>query len=622
MKTFAFTALAIASIAGSAQGQCTLNRYGVPDFDQKRDALPNNGNMFCVPTSFTNIRGYIANHGYGSIMSGPRNWQSQGNYNYVTARIDAMGIYMDTDPFDGTGGSDAKNGWNDFIDDWHEDKFTLSSWGGYAPSPWIYILFTTGITNLCYGYYKPQGGGEYDRDGGHCVTLVGLKDLCTSFSEPTFRIRNPASDDGDLDVQSVFSTEETRTDVQNFNYDGDIVTRLRLIDFGSGSSTRRYMDKLYSVQPLIALTGSVTSGTAVMLHRPLSLFGQSGHTGSTSGPGASEFVADITLHPMGVESYIVTSQLITNTKRVYKYNMGTGEWGLLLPALGTSNCRVATSRFGHLFVFGDGSVRKYNVEGATPVLMSSVTPANPFAAMAYDDLLDEIVGVTTNNRLVRLSETLTPIADEPLPSSVAIVGDGSVVPSPTNPGHWYIASTGTPTIADVTPIPGSPRLQTSALISLPPGTQPKSMKITDTGDIVFINGSEIAEYKRSMGPTGAPTWVLDPDSDFNGLPAARALVISRSRTNMDDRTFSLAKWQDDVYEDEGVESVPDCAPDLNQDGTVDILDFLDFFNSFEPCQGEPGPCGIDGLNADYNTDGIVDILDMLDFLDDFGNGCA
>ncbi len=622
MKTFALTTLAIATLAGAAHGQCTLNRYGVPDFDQRRDALPNNGGYFCVPTSFTNIRGYIANYGYGSIMSGPRNWQSQGNYNYVTARIEAMGVYMDTDPYDGTSGSDAKNGWNDFIDDWHEDKFTLSSWGGYCPGPWIFILFNTGITNMCYGYYKPSGGSYY-RDGGHCVTLVGLKNLCVNINEPTFRIRNPASDDGDLDVQSTFSTEETRTDVQSFNYDGDVVTRLRLTDFGSGSSTRRYMDKLYSVQPLIALTGSITSGTAVTLHRPLSLFGQSGHQGSTAGPGASEFVADIALHPMGIESYIVTSQLITNTKRIYRYNMGTGEWGLLLPALGTANCKITTSRFGELFVYGDGSVRKYDVQGASPVLLKTITPVNSIAAMAYDDALDELVAVSTNNRLVRYSQsTLGTLADEPLPGGITIIGDGSVVPSPTMPGHWYIASTGTPTIADITPIPGSPRLQTSALISLPPGTQPKSMKITDTGDIVFINGSAIAEYKRTMAPTGAPTWVLDPDSDFNGLPAARALVISRSRSNLDDRTLSLPEWQDDSYEPEGVVPVPDCVPDLNQDGDVDILDFLDFFNSFEPCQGEAGPCGIDGLNADYNNDGLVDILDMLDFLNDFGNGCS
>jgi hypothetical protein len=195
MKKLTLSALALATLAGASHAQCTLNRYGVPDFDQKRNALPNDGKMYCVPTSFTNLRGYIANHGYGNIMGGGGNWQSSANYNYVTARIDAIGDYMDTDPFDGTNGGDAYDGWVDFIDDWHDDKFSLSMWGGYIPPIWIHFGMLTGLTNICYGYYKPQGGGEYDRDGGHCVTLVGLKNLCANFNEPTLRIRNPSSGD-------------------------------------------------------------------------------------------------------------------------------------------------------------------------------------------------------------------------------------------------------------------------------------------------------------------------------------------------------------------------------------------------------------------------------------------
>ncbi len=61
--------------------------------------------------------------------------------------------------------------------------------------------------------------------------------------------------------------------------------------------------------------------------------------------------------------------------------------------------------------------------------------------------------------------------------------------------------------------------------------------------------------------------------------------------------------------------------DLNQDGEVDILDFLDFFQSFSECENMPGPCGSAG-DADFNGDNFVDILDFLDFLDAFGDGCT
>jgi hypothetical protein len=57
-----------------------------------------------------------------------------------------------------------------------------------------------------------------------------------------------------------------------------------------------------------------------------------------------------------------------------------------------------------------------------------------------------------------------------------------------------------------------------------------------------------------------------------------------------------------------------CASaDYNDDGGVDILDFLDFIADFSVCDAQPSPCGEFG-NPDLNDDGITDILDLLDFL--------
>ncbi len=64
-----------------------------------------------------------------------------------------------------------------------------------------------------------------------------------------------------------------------------------------------------------------------------------------------------------------------------------------------------------------------------------------------------------------------------------------------------------------------------------------------------------------------------------------------------------------------------CTSDLNHDCIVDVLDFLAFLDAFGNCEGEPGPCGVGGVNADYNHDLLVDVLDFLDFLDAFGSGC-
>lgn len=60
-----------------------------------------------------------------------------------------------------------------------------------------------------------------------------------------------------------------------------------------------------------------------------------------------------------------------------------------------------------------------------------------------------------------------------------------------------------------------------------------------------------------------------------------------------------------------------CPPaDHNNDGSIDILDFLDFIDDFSVCDGLPAPCGTYG-DADINGDGLVDILDFLDFFNAF-----
>lgn len=56
--------------------------------------------------------------------------------------------------------------------------------------------------------------------------------------------------------------------------------------------------------------------------------------------------------------------------------------------------------------------------------------------------------------------------------------------------------------------------------------------------------------------------------------------------------------------------------DINGDTVTDVLDFLDFINSFGECANQPAPCGTP--DGDVNGDTVVDVLDFLDFLDLFG----
>jgi hypothetical protein len=53
--------------------------------------------------------------------------------------------------------------------------------------------------------------------------------------------------------------------------------------------------------------------------------------------------------------------------------------------------------------------------------------------------------------------------------------------------------------------------------------------------------------------------------------------------------------------------------DVNQDGSVDFFDYLDFYDFFYFPLKDP--------RADVNNDRVIDFFDYLDFTDAFSSGC-
>jgi subtilisin-like proprotein convertase family protein/subtilisin family serine protease len=83
------------------------------------------------------------------------------------------------------------------------------------------------------------------------------------------------------------------------------------------------------------------------------------------------------------------------------------------------------------------------------------------------------------------------------------------------------------------------------------------------------------------------------------------------------REGDIATWQDLTLNVYG-----HCPSDVNRDGIVDVLDLLDFIESYNGCDGQRAPCfGTPEAAADYNRDGAIDVLDLLDLLNDLGAGC-
>ncbi|MGQ0628606.1 MAG: hypothetical protein ACT4PL_10965, partial [Phycisphaerales bacterium] len=269
-------AAALLASAAGAMGQCDVFRTGVPDFDQRRDPLPGNGNTYCVPTSVLNWFAFITNHGFPAVLQGPRDWQSQAQVDFITQQLLILddAALMNTNTMTGTTHSGAQRGARIWLDNFAPGKFIVESRGasgGYEPSPLeAYLMLTNGsLPAVCFGRYDftpagvPAGAPSprLVRNGGHCTTLTRVYDACTS--TPEFWFRDPAGFDGDLNTQSQFVTQHS-----------DLAENLLLIASTPeatpavrrrwfktpASEPREIYDGVFVIHPITGLTTGATQG--------------------------------------------------------------------------------------------------------------------------------------------------------------------------------------------------------------------------------------------------------------------------------------------------------------------------------------------------------------------------
>jgi hypothetical protein len=617
-RSLASLVVCLGAAAGSAHGQCNVYRWNVPDFDQKRNGLAGDGGMYCVPTSATNWMAYIANHGYSPMMSGPRDWPSQSNYSLVTSTDSFMGALMGTTAAGGTGGAGGLAGLQTFMFSRAPFLFTTSLWYGMITplDMWIQMQ-TNGLVDACYGYYNPvpgPSGNFYVRNGGHCVTLNGLENICTPAVHPTLRVRNPADDTG-LFSQSPFATATTHGILETFPtapLPGFFSTLTRLEDFGAGSATRRYLDTMYVIRANFNCWAPAGNSPEIHLSKAVALFGdpQAQNVTFTLPPGA--IANSIAVHPDQTKLAYVrsTGEGAGLTHRIHLLNLGTSEdldFGLLLPAV-HGKTPIAFNRFGRLITC-DGSVLKVtDVSGRAPVVVASRQLETAASSICFDDVNDEVVVLTpSNRRLIRCSMDLATVIDEPLPPEVPAMGDGSVTPDPTN--HRYLITiVGDGSVRELSLIAGSPRLQLTASLLLPAVQSIQDIQPADGGGFYAMCDGSVRVLDRD--PTNGRLRI-SPIRLFEELPAMRCMSISRSRTNFDAALHTGPAWDNLPDANENVASVVDCRGDYNLNGRVDVQDIFEFIAGW--FASDP--------RADVNDSASLTVQDVFDFISAWFGGC-
>ncbi|CAN5423715.1 hypothetical protein BH11ARM1_BH11ARM1_13410 [soil metagenome] len=264
--------LALLSSAAVSLADDSFKIFGVPDHDQRRDGLPGDGSMYCVPTSVYNLINFMGTHGVPQIMKfpgDPNNVILNGNpYLGHTIRMEKLGQFMGTDAVDGTGGNGWTKGTVDYIDYVSNVPLIVLSLSSNAnfpsPSQVLPWMRAGGLVSMAYGRYTNPYSFSKTRDGGHAISLVGVTFTTGSLIQ-SVDYRDPAADEGSNDPlrllkQSPFATTTRTATAEYASYDGKAKTLYGLGAKPSDSTKEyAYIDGYRVLLPLCLLTNVLNS---------------------------------------------------------------------------------------------------------------------------------------------------------------------------------------------------------------------------------------------------------------------------------------------------------------------------------------------------------------------------
>ena len=592
--------LAGLALSNQALAQCTVYRLDMPDFDQRRSALPNNGSMYCVPTATANALAYISNHGYPSIFGGPRDWASQDQYAYVTQQIFLMGLLMGTDPSSGT----TLEGWfpvakaratsaGPFGVSWFRANFLF----GMDPKTLSDMMRIGAVVMPVMGWYDNRGGGQWARDGGHMVTMWGAFNTCGTAADMFMVYRDPAND-AVLTAQGPFTTTGTGftynpgwtfRNKSELNFLPRVVYRL---DNGG------FLDGYGAIWPIFGLTTSPSlEDLTFYVPQP-----------TTDDPGPKRFDATIprgTIVSMAHSAIPTQGFVLTDLGRSGELLSVNYVDGSVTP-IGTmlSPRGMVIGRDGTVYVARSSRIDRYGPQmaGGIGLIDSTILP-NQADAIFYDDDTDEIVALNiADSRLMRITKSMTIRRNDAIPSAAAVLGDGSVTVNPIDGKEW-IAGSDTATLVRFGRDAASGRLLPEALVSLPGVTSPRSLQFGDDGTLFVVDGGRVKAFE----PNGTGGWRAATSHPVHNTVSGPVFTVGRSRTNANPATMADI---DVLPPDTGLGD-RDCRADLDLDGVLTIFDFLEFQNLF--ARGS--------TVADFDYDGRLTIFDFLAYQNAFAAGC-
>jgi hypothetical protein len=636
-------------LTAAAQADVTIANYvsdnsfnyqiaHMPDLDQKRDGLANDGGCHCVPTSVMNLLAYAANHGFGEIPPSPHYWQANENHELGTTMIFFMGQLMDTDwdPVPdpnvcGTGGGEANTGLASWlagydgllINDHLADGDFSTNFVNAAKA-----LIAGHIGTASYGRYEVQGDFKgipiVKRVGGHATTAVKC---IRNAGGMTLGVRDPADTSDSITQQSPFTTRNIAiTNLQVIIVDSDGIPTgggvMSAMDYPSDDGKIRLLDGFRTLRPMDGYTFS-SSLSVFQLHQPESF---------TVGPmldphptptGTGVIAAEI--HPQHGEFVLIcaASEVVPQTAhRLNPLNNQSQPIGLPGAPLSMAMGRKGSIYF--CFSVGSGPIQcarqklptDWNETPANPMIVT--LPFQGADAMAYDDATDRVaIFASGPRRLMFFSEDFgSPVQSFIVPTAIPLGANLDMALDPTT-GKYWICSAASNTLFGLTVgTGGTLGMQTFSHASI---VNPKSLSFDDKGHLYVSTNGVVREF--TPGTTGSFT--LRTDSLFNGVASPGKFRVGRSRTNFDPDLHDVPEWTQNIQPEDLLTlgtAEPDCfadiAPEPLNNGIVDVDDLLMVINNWGACK-DAGNCPAD--IAPVGGNGIIDVDDLLSVINNWGS---